>query len=91
MEHLTFKEVLQRGFKTVVVQSYGYEEGRVCPTWQPFKNKINITFRVVSWGDDGYLENKVYFLKEDESKLDYYIKDNVVYVDDPLLGADIDY
>ena len=99
MEHLTFREVLQRGTQEVIVQSYGYDEGRVCPCYQPFAHKKNITFKVKIWEPteadptlDGYLENRTFWLKEDESNLDYILKDDgKVYLDDPNIGADIDY
>ena len=98
MQHLTFKEVLERGFNEVTVQSYGYDEGRVCPIYQPFKHKRDIVFEVHIFEHneeepiDGYLDNKTFFLKEDENSLDFIYKDDgKVYLDDPWIGADIDY
>lgn len=94
MQHLTFKEVLERGFKEVTVQSYGYDEGRVCPVYQPFKHKKDIVFKVHVFSNpiDGYLDHRTFFLKEDESELDYILQDDgKVYVDDPVIGANIEY
>lgn len=94
MQHLTFADVLEMGFDTVIVQSCGYDEGRVCPTYQPFKHKRDIVFKVHVFSNpiDGYLDHRTFFLKEDESKLDYILQDDgKVYVDAPVIGADIEY
>ena len=95
MEQLTFTECLERGIREIVIDSYGYEEGRVMPIWQPFKHKRAIPFRVyIDFNDlgDSVIFNQTFFLKESEWGLDYILQDDgTVHVDDPLIGADIDY
>lgn len=89
---LSFKEVVELGFKEVTVQSWGYTEGRIFNTYQPFKTKRDITFKVVPLGEnDAYLENKTFVLLENEDKLDYEWKGTKVYLDDPEIMAEIRY
>ena len=93
MKHLTFKDVVTQGFNKVIVQTFGFEEGRIFPVWQPFGKKKDIVFRIVvlhKERGEAYLEHSTFFLKENEDKLDYILKDGRVYLDDPLLGADIE-
>ena len=105
MKYLTFKELLHTDIEEVIVQSYGYDEGRINHCYQPFKNKRNIHFRVVRFNPtevdptdstlptlDGYLSHNTFWLKEDEYDLTFILKDDgKVYLDDPDIGADIDY
>lgn len=89
MEYLSFSEILERGFKTVIVQAYGYQEGRVMPSWQPFRTRRNITFKV---NPVGYLEHQTFILMENEEDLEYILKDDgKVYLNDPDIMADRDY
>ena len=91
---LTFKEVIKLGFTEVIVQADGYQEGRVLSTWQPFRHRRDITFKIIPLGkNDGYLEHKTFILKDNEDDLDYYwnTEDNKIYVKDAEIMADIDY
>lgn len=88
---LTFQEVIKLGFTEVTVQADGYQEGRVLSTWQPFKHKRDIVFKIIPLRKgEGYLEHKTFILKDNEDDLDYYWEGSKVYVRDAEIMADID-
>lgn len=88
---MTLKEVAKIGIKKVMVVSYGYTEGRVCKTYQPFNKPRNIIFDIKPIGDDYYLDHRTFYMLEDEDRLEYTVENNYAYVYDPEIGADIDY
>lgn len=92
---MTWTDVLRSGATEVIIDSYGYLEGRVNPTWQPFKHKRELKFEVHRFEDgDAYLKypNNTFYLLDSEIDLTYELRsDGSIHVNDPELGSDIDY
>lgn len=90
---MTWKEVLNSEATDVIVQSYGYTEGRVNSHYEPFKNKRSFKFRIMRFDDiqDGYLDHDWLFLTENEEDLDFEERDGKIYLDDPELFCNSEY
>jgi len=92
---MTWTDVVRSGATEVIIESWGYIEGRVFPHFEPFKNKRNLKFKIHRFDDgDAYLEypNNTFYLRESEIDLHYELReDGKIYVDDPEIRSDIDY
>lgn len=83
---MTWQEVLDSNYKTVTVQSYGYEERSfIGRHFEPFKTKRSFKFRI----DRNFkmLDHNWLFLEDPEEELFFEEKDGEIILDDPDLWA----
>ena len=83
---MTWQEVLQSNYKTVIVQSYGYtERSSFSSHFEPFAHFREFKFKIDR--EDNMLYHNWLFLDELESELNFEEKDGKLYVFDPDLWA----
>lgn len=92
---MTWEELLQTNYKTIIVQSYGYvEKSAFSSHFEPFRHLREFVFNVeiledVESGEiiESWLSHKWLFLGEPESELSFEERDGKVYCFDPDLWA----
>lgn len=84
---MTLQEAVKQCDCTYVhVLSYGYMSSGIFSHYEPFGNSAReILFDIAIWddGDIDLVHKRFFFLNEKDE--DFYIKDNVIYCNDPEL------
>ena len=92
---MTWKELLNTNYETVIVQSYGYTEKSIFSShFEPFSHLREFKFEIGRAVVNGKVEpkysdlsHKWLYLEEPESELTFEEKDGKVYCFDPDLWA----
>lgn len=89
---MTWKQIIDLGYNSVIVESYGYDEVHAYGThFEPFRNKREFVFNIKGNLDDPencWLDHPWLNLTDSESELEFELRnDHKVYLNDPELFA----